>query len=164
MLLAWMLAGPLASGAGPAADSTLQAEAARLTQEVVSLNGQYEKAAPPERPGVLEQLLTAAINREQRFLQLMEQDPKVIFQLALPANFRGSLPAEVQPHVEQEVEVEGMLQVLHEDRDHGSRYLYFLNLDSEKLSLHFVSRPPMLLTGSRVRVRGIRLGQAIALE
>src|SRR5262249_34692111 len=45
----------------------------------------------------------------------------------------------------------------------GSRYLYFLSTAAERLSLHFAADPPELLTGSRIRTRGIRLDKTLAV-
>ncbi|HEV8243628.1 MAG TPA: hypothetical protein VGQ07_06510 [Nitrospirales bacterium] len=140
------------------------AEAAQLTQMVIVLNGRYQKAAPAERAEALSQLMAAAIRREQLLGQLMEKDPKEVLRVAMSSKVRGALSPQVQAHVEEEVDVEGTIEILHEDRDQGSRYLYFLRVGPDKLSLHFAGRPPTLLTDARVRVRGIRLGRDIALE
>jgi hypothetical protein len=48
----------------------------------------------------------------------------------------------VQALVEEEMEVEGELEVLHEDRDVGSRYVYFLKTARGRFALHFVADPP----------------------
>jgi hypothetical protein len=159
------LAGCSANGVGETApNSTPPAEAAQLTQMVITLNGRYQKAAPTERAEALSQLMAAAIRREQLLGQLMEKDPKEVLRVAMSSKVRGALSPQVQAHVEEEVDVEGTIEILHEDRDPGSRYLYFLRVGPDKLSLHFAGRPPTLLTDARVRVRGIRLGRDIALE
>ena len=69
-----------------------------------------------------------------------------------------------QPFRPGEVEFEGTLEVLHEDRDVGSRYLYFLQTAGERLSLYFAADPPEYPTGTRVRLRGLRLGSSVALQ
>jgi hypothetical protein len=74
-------------------------------------------------------------------------------------------PALVGPGgTETPVELEGMLEVLVEDSATSSRELYFLRTGTERLALHFASRPASLLTGERVRVSGVRVGQAIAVS
>ncbi len=64
------------------------------------------------------------------------------------------------------VEVEGVLEHLHQDFSTGSRDFYFLESTSgERLSLHFATDPPRhLLTGTRIRVRGRRAGQTLWLD
>ena len=55
---------------------------------------------------------------------------------------------------ETETVLEGTLEVLIEDADHGSRTLYFLISGDQRVSLQF-QRPPLnITTGTRVRVRG----------
>ncbi len=68
------------------------------------------------------------------------------------------------PGVEEEIE--GELEILHEDSDHGSRYHYFLKPPgNRRLSLNFAKEPPTHLTsGSRVRVRGVRANGVLALQ
>ncbi len=62
-------------------------------------------------------------------------------------------------------EVEGELEILHEDRDVGSRYLYFLKTGNRRFSLNFAKEPPTDLTsGAKVRVRGIRTNDVLALQ
>jgi hypothetical protein len=64
-----------------------------------------------------------------------------------------------------EEEIEGELEILHEDRDVGSRYLYFLKAAGRRLSLNFAKDAPTHLTsGARVRVRGVRTNGVLALQ
>ena len=61
-------------------------------------------------------------------------------------------------------EIEGQLQILYEDSDAGSRLLFGLKTASERLSLQFAGEAPThLLTGAKVRVRGVRFGNLLAL-
>ena len=83
--------------------------------------------------------------------------------LAFATNLAEGHPA-VQPAAPaNEEELEGVLEVLHEDRVDGSRYIHFLHTGTERLSLSFATDPPELLTGSRVKARGVRTGQVLAL-
>ena len=109
-------------------------------------------------------LVTLAARRQRLLAELIQDDPGAVLEASVPAEVRASLPAAVQTYVEAEVELEGELEVLHEDRDPGSRYLYFLKNKEERFSLHFAAHPPTLQTGSWVRVRGIRVERALALE
>ena len=69
---------------------------------------------------------------------------------------RAALPPAVQGYVEQEVDVEGVLEILHEDGYDGQPLsLRCSRPPIERLSLHFAAAPPtQLLTGARVRVQG----------
>jgi len=135
-----------------------------LTHTLVALTVRYQLADPSEQAQLLGDLLTVAAARQQLLVELLEDDPGEVLRLALPANLRTSLPPAVQVYVEEEVETEGTLEVLHEDRDPGSRYLYFLEAVAGRFSLHFAADPPTHLeTGSQVRVRGVRAGGVLAL-
>lgn len=69
--------------------------------------------------------------------------------------------------VAQQVQFEGELQVLHEDdfKNKKSRTRHFLRTASgERVELKFKGRPPHLLTGSKVRVKGTQSGGLLALD
>jgi len=138
-----------------------------LTHTLVALTVRYQLAGPSEQAQLLGDLVAVAAERQQLLAELLEDDPGEVLRLALPANLRASLPLDAQVYVEEEeVEIDGTLEVLHEDRDPGSRYLYFLDaVAGGRFSLHFAAEPPTHLeTGSRVRVRGVRVDRALALE
>jgi hypothetical protein len=139
------------AGSRPAAAPSAE----NLTQDLVRLAHQH---AP------LQTLRNAATARRQRLLGLMESDPAEVLRVAVPAAVRAGLPAAILPDVEEEVTLDGELQVLHEDYVKSSRYRHFLQTATERLSLHFAKEAPNLLTGTRVRVRGVRLGEALALN
>jgi gametolysin peptidase M11 len=62
------------------------------------------------------------------------------------------------------VELEGELEILHEDFAHSSRYLYFLKTAAGRFRLRFAKNPPThLLTGDHVKVRGQRSGASLML-
>ncbi len=102
--------------------------------------------------------------------------PRPRFQLraAATALFLGSLlginsPITVQaqapsPRAQQEVSMEGVLEVLHEDRDQGSRYHYFLKTERERIKLDLQHSHQEHQTGDHVRVRGVKVGQTLALD
>src|SRR5262245_47621647 len=60
--------------------------------------------------------------------------------------------------------LEGTLEILHEDTRAGSRFEYFLHTNNGRLALHFAGHPPThLLTGARVRVKGVKAGNTLAV-
>ncbi|MGH7289523.1 MAG: Ig-like domain-containing protein, partial [Myxococcota bacterium] len=60
--------------------------------------------------------------------------------------------------LEREVELEGELQVFYEDGEDWSRLRHVLkDASGKRRSLHFAEKPPDLLTGDRVRVRGVEV-------
>ena len=157
------LALALASGAAVALDAASPSSPVDLTRTLVDLNGQYHAASATARPEILRELLRVAAERQKALAALMQTDPGAVLRAALPAGLRASFPPEVRPYVEEEVELEGVVEVLHEDRDAGSRYLYFLETGGQRYTLHFASDAPALLTGTRLRVKGVRVGLDVAL-
>ena len=139
--------------------------AAHLAGTLHTLTIQHRGAAVGEHARLSGDLLSVAARRHQLLSAIIQDDPGAVLRAAMPAKLRASLPHAVQAYVEEEMDVEGELEVLHEDRDPGSRYLYFLKIkEEERFSLHFAAHPPTLQTGTRVRVRGIRIERALALE
>lgn len=136
-----------------------------LTQRLLALNAQYHVTSPADQARLLGNLLTVAATRQQTLAGLIESDPGAVLRLAVPAGLRAALPPAVQAYVEEETALEGVLLVLHEDWPTGGRYRYFLDSIGGRYSLYFAAHPPVhLLTGSRVRVRGVRVGTALALD
>jgi len=134
-----------------------------LTQSLRALALRYQAAGPGERDEVLRELDGVARARQRALAALSETEPAAVLRLAVPSGLRASLPGAVQPYLEHEVELDGVLEVLVEDRDPGSRYLYFLQTPSERLSVHFAGDAPALQTGARVRVKGLRVDTGLVV-
>src|SRR5262249_26604639 len=65
---------------------------------------------------------------------------------------------------ETEVELEGTLEILHEDLPGGGRFNYFLHSGGVRYSLHFDrNRPEHLRTGATIRVKGAKVDNTLAL-
>lgn len=95
----------------------------------------------------------------------METDPGEMLRVAVPAGIRAGLPPAIRALTEEEIEAEGTLEILHEDRDHGSRYHYVLHTLGAQFTLHFATELLAdLETGDHVRAMGIRVGSAVALQ
>jgi hypothetical protein len=117
-----------------------------------------------ERAAGIEERIAAAAERARLLARLVESDPAQVLRMAVSPDFRATLPTTIRDLVEENVELEGTLEVLVEDRHDGSRQLNFLRLDSgERYRLYFASQAPRLLTSERVKVTGLRVGQAIAV-
>ena len=149
--------------ASPKVRSAAHDDAERLTLELGELHGKHRVAGTRDRARTESDLLNAAGKRRQALRALIEDDPAEVLRLAVPKKVRNSLPPAAQALVEDDADEEGDLEVLHEDHHTGGRYRYHLKTDREKLSLHFAEDEPVLATGARVRVRGKRVQQALAL-
>ena len=107
-------------------------------------------------------LQSAAAERRQLVLTLMASDPALVLDNSLSASDRAQLPANVQTLVEYEAEVDGEIEVFYEDRPTGSTLRRYLRNGGDRVEVHFASEPAELQSGQRVRVRGMRLDQALA--
>src|SRR5712672_3508888 len=137
----------------------LRSSAENLTQALLTLNVRIQSASSVEKPQLLNELSQLARARQQALAALLQTDAAAALQIALPANLRSGMPTGVQNLVEQEVTLEGALEVSIEDQAKDSRLHHFLNVAGEHLPLHFAAEPPVhLLTGSIVRVHGVRFG------
>jgi hypothetical protein len=112
-----------------------------------------------------DQLIAAARERRAQLSGLIQTDPGQVLRMALPDGSREALSPRVRRFVEERVELEGTLQVFVEDRPEGSRQLAFLESDwGERYALYFASQPTRLLSGARVKVTGLKIDKAIAVE
>jgi hypothetical protein len=155
----------VAGAAAPNNSQAVQGASAQpLTNALVALHEQYQSAPASAKSQLLRQMQTLAAKRQQLLLQLMEADPGQVLRFAIPANMRAGFPPQVQGAIEQGQQAAGVLEVLMEDRTDGARLRYGLRTAAGRLSLHFANNAPTnLLTGSHVRVKGVRVGNSLAL-
>src|SRR5262245_9820492 len=158
-------------GASPAPDSDSGAPSplARsldgLTQRLLDLQGQHQRAADPDgKRKALGDLVAVAAARQQQLAALIEQQPGAALKAAMTARARAALPPEVTRYVEEDVTLEGELDVLHEDHPDGGRYVHWLRHGGTRLSVNFAGQTPPLQSGDRVRVRALRVLQALAVN
>ena len=154
-----VLIGVLALPSATLAQETIQ----DLTTRLIAMAEQLPAAA--DRGSAGEALLAVARRRALLLEALIERDPGLALQVSLPQQTIDRLPATVRNTVEGRVDLEGTLEVLVEDLPEGrQRVLYTLSTGVEQVALHFADDPPYAQSGSRARVRGVRAGQALALE
>ncbi|MEP6601937.1 MAG: hypothetical protein ABJB49_09010, partial [Nitrospirota bacterium] len=141
------------------------AEVESLTMQVLDLNNQHHVAPPAKQSQLLNELIRVVMVRKGLLADLIENDPKEALRLGMPEHSRTGLHPKIQAHVEEALSAEGTLQILHEDRDQGSRYLHFLWAGPDtRYALHFASKPRALKTGDHVQVTGLHLNGALALS
>src|SRR6187455_292330 len=104
--------------------------------------------------------------RRDHLAALVAHDPAGVLRVAMPAAVRDALPAEVRDLVEEGVETAGELEVLHADHVDSAfdHYVHTLATRAGRFSLHFADVAPEAPTGSRISVRGVRIGTAIAVS
>jgi len=152
---------PIVTAAEPTPAETAKADDDPDGEEVLSA---LTRRVADGRLDMEERLRVAAV-RQQRLAVLIERNPGEVLRQALSSSARAALAPELQALVEQEESHEGLLEVLHADGPQGGAYHYALrNASGQRLALHFAADDgPSLLTGTSVRVNGVRVEQALAL-
>jgi hypothetical protein len=150
---------------GQAVSQAARERGEKLTTDLVHLNLQYQVAAGSQKASLEQGMVAAAKTRKQELLGLMSSDPGEVLRLAVPGKIRASMPASVRAHVELEADLDGEIEVLHEDHATGGRYHYNLHSAQGQVSLHFAKdEPDHLATGAHIRAKGVQLDQALALD
>jgi hypothetical protein len=136
-----------------------------LTIELVGARQAHAVAEPGQKGRLLAEVMAIARERLAVLATIVDDDPGEVLRVALPPDMRAAFPGEARAWLEEDADEEGELEVLHVDNPAPGtdRYLYFLNTAKSRFSLHFAADPPSLLTGSKVRVHGVKVDSAIAL-
>jgi hypothetical protein len=136
-----------------------------LTDSLLKLNGQHATAAEWEQLPIVTKMQRVAMSRRQALLARIAADPGAVLKAALPEAVSRRFPAQVRALLEGQAELDGELEILHEDHPRRSRFRYILKSLGVDYTLHFRKDPPThLKTGTKVRVRGVKLADAVALE
>jgi hypothetical protein len=138
----------------------------RLTDSLVQLYGQHAKAAAEwEQASIVAKMKNVALARREALLARMASNPGAVLSTSLPDAVSRRFPAAVQDFLEHEAELDGELEIIHEDRTRRSRFHYTLKSLGANYSLHFRrDAPTHLKSGAKVRVRGVKVADALALE
>ena len=137
----------------------------QITQQMLEIFHEAQSASPAVRESLMNNLQSLASARRGLMLQLMRQDPNQVLQLALPDHILSSLPDELQAYFEQQVDLDGELEVIYEENETESHLHHFLNTTNERIELHFrENATPDLLSGSFVRVKGVRIKDHLVVE
>ena len=139
----------------------LTAQLVAMSMEVNPKSRNTTTVVRPNPALLIEQL---AAERRAILVALMQENPAQFSQAVLPAHVLARLPEWLQPYFEQQVQLDGELEVLYEDYETRAVLRHFLKSGNKRLELHFEGNSaPHLLTGTKVRVRGVRLGEDVAL-
>ncbi|MBX4191890.1 hypothetical protein KW798_00155 [Candidatus Parcubacteria bacterium] len=107
-----------------------------------------------------------ASQRKQAMLKLATNDPRGFLLSSIPNTVRSKLPASVQLLIEKETDVQGIVAVVHIDRQETkqSEFDYQLKDNTGKLyHMRFAEGKPMLTTGSKVSAHGTVLDDQLVV-
>jgi hypothetical protein len=139
----------------------LTAQLLELSQEINAKSKDITTDVHPHPWTLIEQL---AGERRALLIALMQKNPGQVLAAALPSHIRKTLPEKLQSYFEEEVQLDGELEVIYEDYETEARLRHFLKSGDKRTELHFQeASTPHLLTGTKVRVSGVRVGSDIAL-
>ncbi len=136
----------------------LAAAAQALTVTLVALNARYRAQGPDEGAILKTQLIDLAAERKANLAALIATAPGEVLKAAIPARLGRSMPAEVQTFLEHRRNLEGELQVRHQDYTDPARSRFAYILETKfggRFSLHFATNPPALQSGTTVGVTGL---------
>lgn len=142
---------------GAQADST-EAQIDQLTTSLINLNRNKHEGNEAE-------LAQIASKRKALLLDAAIHNPLVFLNVTKLAGQRSNFPAPIQSDIEEVVEKEGEILVVHFDGKNTSKTDYkLITTDANVLELHFAKNTPQLPTGSKIKIKAIRLDSHLVLE
>ena len=118
--------------------------------------GQFVKKADAD-------MLTAAKSRLDELEKLVQIDPEAASQNFLSSEERAQFPADAQKEMEQDVVMEGKLEVMVADNfERGTSETHLtLVVNGKHYPLHMVETPSTIQSGSKVQIRGTKIKERI---
>jgi uncharacterized repeat protein (TIGR01451 family) len=138
-----------------------------LTSELLRLANDVRRAAPQTKAETVGQLTLVAQKRNRTLLNIISKHPDIVLDVALPPGMLMYLPAEIQGYLEEEVAFEGAVEILHFDNfDKQTSWEDYLitTTDKKQYALHFAGERPNILSHDRIKIRGIKVHEHIALK
>ncbi|PWT89578.1 MAG: hypothetical protein C5B54_08690, partial [Acidobacteria bacterium] len=135
-----------------------------LTHQLVVVNRQYQTANIRQKGKLLSKLLKITAKREQLLADTVQNNAAEALRVALADSLSSTFPAQARDHIEKSVVLEGELEVVYEDYNQHGRLRYFLKIPNQRFSLYFKAHPPVLQTGAKVRVSGVKINDNVAVE
>jgi hypothetical protein len=143
-----------------------QAQAVQqMTQRMLEIFQKAQGASGALRGPLMDELASVANTRKGLLLELVERNPSLVLQLALPDHLLAALPEGLQAYFEQRVNVAGELEVFFEDGPGASAVHRYLKTNGQRLELHFGRNDAAdFESGQSLQVRGVQIGEALVVE
>jgi hypothetical protein len=138
-----------------------------LTSELLRIANDFRTAVPQAKAEVINQLTLVAQRRKQALLNLISKHPEVVLDVALPSEVRESLPSEIQRYLEEEVVLEGRINIFHfDDFDNQNSWEEYqlTTADKKHYMLHFAGERPNILSHYKIKLSGVKINKHIALK
>ena len=137
-----------------------------VTRDLLAHVRQLQNAQSAERTHQVDAILEIIEKRKSMLLEMLNDRPDVAMKLLLPQEVLSGFPPEIKELLEAPFEGGGALEVLifTDFKMRVSKTLYNLKDGDSRYELHFVKDPTSLLTGSIIRVRGIKIDSHLLME
>lgn len=141
-------------------------ESKRLTLEAMRAYIAYQKARNQQKSQTFSLLQQILRQRKDQLTELTEKDPAQVLKLLLPKNIREALSQVIAEDIESDITTEGILAIFHEDDFDAlkSRTNYILQSSQGDFSLHTPRQFGDLVSNTKVRVKGVRIGNKIIIN
>jgi hypothetical protein len=146
--------------------SASQQSLEQITMDALRLNENL-RGETSANTSTLRQLRYAVSERGKKLVAVIANDPGLVLKVSLPDDIRERFPKELQSQLEQKVELEGELQVLHVDDFDNRKSFESYQLktkDNQLFNIAFADKKPQLLTGSRVQLKGVKIANNVAIQ
>lgn len=152
------------------APRTGRSRAEQLTEQLLQLRELERGGGADRRDELRGRMAEVARTRREELETLASTDPAEVLRLAMPAEVRARMPAEVRPLVEGAVDVTGTIELTCADHATSAAPAPFLGETQTvceatlhlgggaRRTLDFARGRPLLDSGTHVRVRGVEVG------
>jgi hypothetical protein len=138
-----------------------------LTLRVFNLQDEWDKAESHQKANKKAELLEVMKKRKEILLELMKTHPKKVIEAALSETLLKRLPAEAMSLAERHSDITGAWEHITACDFEGRKAAEIYSVetaDKKRVHLHFTSEKPELVTGSKVRVRGVSVADQMAVD
>ena len=142
----------------------------QLIQKIQALSDQTRELNKKHKDTLSSSSLDELKNVSQERLDAMEEliqtDPQAAIRLAMPEAERAQFPKEVQAELEEYVTLEGPIEVMIADNFAEGTSTTHTSLVTKqgRYDLHFTDPSIQLISGTKVRIKGVRARKHIAVS
>lgn len=145
-------------------DPAASFDPAQETTDLLLLEGEYHKGKKDKSQS--DKIVAKAKARKDALKSMFAKDPQKALKVAFTNEARQNLPAEAQPYIETEVEMEGIVETINADDfvNKQSTLFHYLAVGDKKITLHLVDKESLMQSGRRAKVRGIQIDDEVAVD
>jgi len=139
----------------------------KLTKQLLNYSKKVQNATNKEKIDLTQKMFEVASLRKNEMLKKIKNNTEEFLLQTLPSSLIEKLPEEIHPFLEKELEIEGELEVfIEEDIEKNYHKEFYVLKDKNSgnnYNLYFSKGKPNLLTGSKIKAKGIALENNLAI-